>query len=65
MRYLQATGEFNIGTKLCVASLVIHIVALIGLFLVGVASLTTIAIVASLTMIGNFVVLMYFWKRLN
>lgn len=65
MRYLQATGEFNIGTKLCVVSLVLHTFALVLLFLFGIASLTSIAIVASLTMVGNFIVLMYFWNKLN
>lgn len=46
-------------------SLIIHILALILLFLLGIASLTSIAIVASLTMFGNYVVLMYFWNKLN
>jgi len=65
MRYLQATGEFSIGTKLCVVSLLLHTLALVILFLFGIASLTTIAIVASLTMFGNFIVLMFFWNKLN
>jgi len=51
--------------KILLISLIFHIIALIFLFSFGIASLTSIAIVASLTMTLNFFVLLFFWGRMN